>query len=91
MINWKVRAKNLTFWISLIPAVALLVTTVCEVFGVPMDLSGISDKLINVVKAVFSVLAILGIVADPTTSGVGDSDRALMYDRPWKDVKEDEE
>jgi phi LC3 family holin len=29
------------------------------------------------------LLTILGIVNDPTTEGIGDSDRALLYDEPY--------
>ena len=36
-INWKVRIKNKLFWIALIPAVLLLVQTVCSVFGIELD------------------------------------------------------
>jgi phi LC3 family holin len=35
-----------------------------------------------VVNAAFGVLAILGIVTDPTTPGVKDSTRAMTYDKP---------
>ena len=33
-------------------------------------------------NALFAVLAILGIVTDPTTAGVGDSAQALTYTEP---------
>lgn len=82
MINWKVRAKNKNFWIAIIPAVLLLVQTVAEVFGINLDLGALGDKLISVVNAAFVVLAILGIVTDPTTSGISDSTQAMSYDRP---------
>ena len=85
MINWKVRVKNPTFWISAIAALALVVQSVAELFGYTIDLSTTVGKLQAVVKAVFALLAVLGIVVDPTTSGVGDSERALGYEVPWKD------
>lgn len=82
MINWKVRIKNRNFWLALIPAVLLLVQAVAAVFGVSIDLGDLGDKLIAVVNAAFVVLAILGIVTDPTTSGISDSQQAMTYDRP---------
>ena len=85
MINWKVRIKNKVFWIALIPAVLLLVQTGCRVFGVELDFGDLQDNLIALVNAVFAVLVILGIVADPTTEGLGDSKRAMTYDEPWHD------
>ena len=86
-VNWKVRIKNKMFWIALIPAVLLLVQTVCSVFGVELDFGNLQDKLLAVVNALFAVLVILGIVADPTTEGLKDSQRALGYERPWTDAE----
>ena len=85
MINWKVRIKNKAFWMAIIPAVLLLVYAVAAVFGITLDLSDLGDKLLAVVEALFVVLAILGIVTDPTTAGVGDSKRAMGYEKPYKD------
>lgn len=85
MINWKVRFKNKNFWLTFIPAVLLLVQVVAALFGVTIDVSGISKKLIDVVNALFVVLALLGIVTDPTTKGVSDSSQAMTYDTPRED------
>lgn len=82
MINWQVRIKSKQFWLSLIPAVLLLVQVIAAVFGFELDLGDIGNKLLDVVNALFAVLAILGIVVDPTTEGVSDSAQALTYDRP---------
>lgn len=82
MINWTVRIKNKTFWLSLIPAVLLLIQVVAAVFGYTLDLGPLGDKLLAVVNALFAVLAILGVVTDPTTKGVSDSTQALTYDKP---------
>lgn len=82
MINWKVRIKNKTFWLALIPAVLLLIQTICELFGVQIDITGVSERLIAIVNALFTVLVILGIVTDPTTKGINDSERALTYTEP---------
>ena len=81
-INWLVRIKNKSFWIALIPAVLLLIQVVAAVFGITLDLGDLGNKLFAVVNAVFSVLTILGIVVDPTTSGITDSEQALTYTEP---------
>lgn len=81
-INWLVRLKNKSFWLSLIPAVLLLVQVIAAVFGYAMDLGDLGNKLLAVVNAVFSVLTILGIVNDPTTKGITDSTQAMTYDTP---------
>lgn len=84
MINWKVRIKNKSFWLALIPAVLLLIQAVAALFGFELDLDFLSERLLTVVNALFVVLTILGVVVDPTTQGVGDSERALGYDEPAK-------
>lgn len=86
MINWKVRIKNKTFWLSIIPAILLLVQVIAAVFGYTLDLGELGNKLIDVVNALFTVLMILGIVNDPTTAGVGDSKQALTYVNPKKEA-----
>ena len=83
-INWMVRIKNKTFWVALIPAVLLLIQVVAAVFGYTLDLGDIGNRLLDVVNATFSVLVILGIVTDPTTAGVADSEQALTYTEPKK-------
>ena len=87
MINWKVRIKNKTFWMTVIPAIALVVQAVAAVFGYTWDFSTLVGKLLTVVDAVFALLVILGIVVDPTTVGVNDSKRAMTYEEPWDDDK----
>lgn len=84
MINWKVRIKNKTFWLSLIPALLLLAQALGAVFGLSLDLSAVGEKLLTVVNTLFAVLTILGVVTDPTTAGVSDSKLALNYDEPKK-------
>lgn len=83
-INWMVRIKNKTFWVALIPAVLLLVQAIAAVFGYTLDLGDLGNNLLDVVNTLFSVLVILGVVNDPTTSGISDSEQALTYTEPKK-------
>ena len=82
MLNWTVRMKNKTFWLTLIPAVLLLIQVTAAVFGYTLELGELGDKLLAVVNALFALLTILGVVADPTTAGVGDSAQAMTYTSP---------
>ena len=84
-INWIVRIKNKNFWLAIIPAILLLVQVVGNVFGFTLDLGDLGNKLLEVVNALFAVLAILGIVTNPTTAGVGDSKQAMTYTTPKKE------
>lgn len=84
MINWQVRIKNKNFWLALIPAVLLLIQAVAKVAGITLDLGALGKDLLAVVNALFVVLSILGIVADPTTEGLADSEQAMTYTAPKK-------
>ena len=89
MINWKIRLMNKQFWLSLIPALALCAQAIAAVFGWEIDLTTAVGKLLTVVNTIFALLVVLGVVVDPTTAGIGDSERALGYDEPWEDEPEE--
>ncbi|MBL4992963.1 hypothetical protein CUZ88_2443 [Enterococcus xinjiangensis] len=55
---------------------------VASLFGFEYDFSDTVNKLIVVVNAVFAFLVVLGLVNDPTTKGVTDSEQALTYEKP---------
>lgn len=82
MINWKVRIKNKAFWLAFIPAVLLLMQAIAEAFGYDLTVSLLGERLLAIVNQVFALLAILGIVNDPTTAGYGDSEQAMGYEVP---------
>ena len=84
-INWIVRIKNKVFWLSLIPAVLLLIQVIAAPFGYKWDFVVLNEQLTVIINAVFGVLAILGVVTDPTTAGVTDSKQALTYTAPKED------
>jgi len=85
-INWKVRIANKDFWMAMIPAVLLLIQSIGAPLGLVLDFGELGNQLLAIVNAVFAVLAILGIVNDPTTNGMGDSKQAMAYTEPKKDV-----
>ncbi|PEH48068.1 phage holin [Enterococcus faecium] len=84
-INWKVRLRNKSFWLAIVPAALLLIQVVAVPFGYEFKIEGINNQLIAIVNAVFAFLSILGVVTDPTTNGVTDSEQALNYSKPKKD------
>lgn len=83
-INLKVRLKNKVFWIAFIPALLMLIKAVANVFGFNIELIDVEGNLLAVVEAVFVLLSLIGVVTDPTTEGISDSERALSYDEPNK-------
>lgn len=82
MVNWRVRFKNKNFWLAIVPAILLFIQAVTKLFGYTLDLGALGDKIIDVVNTLFVVLSVIGVVNDPTTQGIGDSNRALTYDKP---------
>ena len=84
-INWLVRIKNKAFWIAAIPAILLLAQQVLKIFGVQVDFGEIGNNLLEIVNTVFFILALIGVVNDPTTAGLKDSLMARTYDEPRGD------
>ena len=83
-INWKVRVKNKTFWLTLVPAIFLVIQSVLSLFGIQCYFSEIQTGIATVITAIFGLLTVLGIVTDHTTDGFSDSDQALTYTEPKK-------
>lgn len=79
-INWKVRLKQPSFWIATIPVVITFVYSVLSLAGVVPSIA--EDTVQNLFLALVAVLAQFGIIVDPTTKGISDSDRAMTYERP---------
>ena len=86
MINWKVRIRNKNFWLAFIPAILIIVKQAFAIFGIEIDLSGVSGAVVNIIEEVFLILGLIGIINDPTTEGFGDSYRAMGYDKPYEKV-----
>ena len=84
-INWKVRILNKTFWLTLVPALALLLQTFLAVFNVRLELGETVDKILVFINVLFAFLVLVGVVNDPTTAGLTDSSRALEYHEPSED------
>lgn len=84
-INWIVRLKHRQFWIAIISALLLLSNQIAGVFN--YDISLISEQIKQIAETVLMIFVLLGIVVDPTTNGLQDSERALTYDKPKKDRK----
>ena len=85
-INWKVRVKSKIFWVSLISALLLFAQSCLNVFGVEIEVVNLNESLNLVINSIFTLLAVLGVVTDPTTKGISDSQRALSYTQPASDT-----
>ncbi len=79
-INWKVRIKQPAFWIATIPVVISFVYSVLALAGVVPSIT--EEQIQNLFITAVSLLAQFGIIVDPTTKGIGDSERAMSYIKP---------
>lgn len=79
-MNILVRLKNPVFLLTFLATVVAFIYQVLGMFGVVPKIS--EDQLIQLVSLVINVLTALGVLVDPTTKGVGDSDRAMNYTEP---------
>lgn len=79
-INWAVRFKNKTFLLTFIPVVVGSLYTMLGMFDVVPSVS--QNDVINCLTIIVGFLATLGIVTDPTTEGMKDSNQALNYTEP---------
>ena len=86
-MNWKLRLQNKATLTTLILAIVAFVYQMLGLFGVVPAIS--QNDVINIVGLVINLLVTLGIVVDPTTSGVTDSERALSYDKPYAETGEE--
>ena len=78
-INLKVRFKNKTFLLSLWALIIVLAQQIASIWGA--DITLVSAQVTNIVETVLTILALIGIVHDPTTPGMNDSERAMKYGR----------
>jgi phi LC3 family holin len=84
-INWSVRLKNKNFWLAVVPALTLLFQAFANIFGIKLEFGETIDKILVFINVLFAFLVLIGIVNDPTTVGLGDSERALGYEEPHED------
>lgn len=88
-LNWKVRFKNKTWLTMFISLIVGFVFNMLKLFDVVPSFS--ENLVMNIVGQVLTFLGLIGVIVDPTTAGIEDSNRAMSYEEPWKDEPEQEE
>lgn len=87
-INWKVRFKNKVFLMSFISLIVGFVYSLLGLFDIFPSIT--KNSILLIVDQVLTFLGLIGVIVDPTTAGLGDSDRAMSYEEPWIDPVEEE-
>ena len=86
MINLKLRLKNKTTLAAIIGAVVACVYQILAALGITPAID--KSAILTIANTVIYVLVVLGIVVDPTTPGIHDSDKAMGYDIPGENLDE---
>lgn len=85
-INIPVRFKNPWFWVGLCGTILTAMGVSPEMFT---SWGAVWEAVVNLINNPFMlvsvVLAVLGVFVDPTTAGIGDSERAMSYKYPVKE------
>ena len=82
-INWKVRFRNKVWLGSFISLIVGFIYSMLALFNVfPSVTQNVVMQLIN---QVLTFLGLIGVIVDPTTAGLEDSNRAMEYEEPWDD------
>ena len=82
-LNWKVRFKNKVWLGSFLSLVVGFVYSMLALFDVFPEVT--QSLVLQLMNQVLTFLGLIGIIVDPTTAGLGDSERALVYEEPWDD------
>lgn len=87
-INWKVRFKNKTWLTMFVSLVLGFAFNILKMFDVVPKIT--ENQIMELISQVFTILGLMGVLIDPTTAGIGDSERAMSYEEPWVDVKDND-
>ena len=87
-LNWKVRFKNKTWLTMFISLVVGFIFNILKLFDIVPVVT--ENLIMNIVGQVLTFLGLIGVIVDPTTAGIEDSNRAMGYEEPWVDPVEED-
>lgn len=73
-INLKLRLQHKSFWVALVGLVVLL----SQQLGIKV----FPDNIADIINTILAIGVLVGVINDPTTAGLGDSNQALGYEKP---------
>lgn len=82
-MNWKVRFKNKTWLTMFVSLIIGFVFNMLKLFDVAPVVT--ENTVATIAAQILEFLGLIGVLVDPTTVGIGDSNRAMTYDEPWND------
>ena len=81
-LNWKVRFKNKVWLGSFLSLIIGFIYSILALFDVYPEVT--QSLVMQLMNQVLTMLGLIGVIVDPTTAGLGDSERALGYEVPYK-------
>lgn len=81
-MNLILRLKNKATLAALIGAFITLIYQILGIFGIVPAVS--QDMIVQFVGLALNILVGLGVLIDPTTRGIKDSEQAMTYNEPKK-------
>ena len=82
-INWRVRFKNRVWLATFLSLIVGFVFNMLALFDIYPAFS--QNQVTEIISQVLTFLGLIGVLVDPTTEGILDSNRAMTYDHPWND------
>lgn len=87
-INLKARLKNKAFVLSATALIVSFAYQILSAFDVVPKIT--ENEIMGLITMAVNILAFVGVLVDPTTEGINDSERAMTYCTDC-DVREVEE
>ncbi len=84
-INWKVRFKNPVWLGSFFSLLVGFIYSLLKMFDIIPTIP--QESILRIIQEVLTFLGLIGVLVDPTTAGISDSNRAMTYTEPWKDTE----
>ena len=85
-INWKLRFMNKASLLSLLSIIVAFAYQIASFFDIVPPVS--QEQTIQFITLGLTLLVSIGVITDPTTHGISDSNQALSYDKPKKESTE---
>lgn len=82
-LNWKVRFKNKVWLTSFFAAILTFVYTILGMFDIYPEIT--KNDIGEIINSMLMFLSLTGVIVDPTTAGLNDSNRAMGYEVPYSD------
>ncbi len=82
-LNWRVRFKNKVWLGSFLSLIVGFVYSMLALFDVFPEIT--QSLVLHLLNQVLTFLGLIGVIVDPTTAGLGDSDRAMGHEEPYRD------